>query len=109
MFLRRNRRVIDGEIYEYWTLVKTVRTARGPRQEIVAALGKEPGLESRSRHGWEEGGRSAGRPDSRLAARGTGPVVSAVPAAAVGESGSGGRARGAGARFWASGLCVLCG
>ncbi|MGA3181534.1 MAG: hypothetical protein ABSF38_14430, partial [Verrucomicrobiota bacterium] len=54
MFLRRNRRLVDGETYEYWTLVKTVRTARGPRQEIVATLGKEPGLESNSRHGWGE-------------------------------------------------------
>ena len=53
MFLRRNRRLVDGENYEYWTLVKTVRTAQGPRQEIVATLGKEPGLESRVRHGWE--------------------------------------------------------
>jgi transposase len=54
MFLRRNRRTVDGETYEYWTLVKTVRTARGPRQQIVATLGKEPGLESGSRHGWED-------------------------------------------------------
>ncbi len=54
MFLRRNRRRIEGETYEYWTLVKTVRTARGPRQQIVATLGKEPGLESRTRRGWEE-------------------------------------------------------
>jgi transposase len=54
MFLRRNRRTIKGECYEYWTLVKTVRTAKGPRQEIVATLGKEPGLESRTRHGWEQ-------------------------------------------------------
>jgi len=54
MFLRRNRRVVDGQCYEYWTLVKTVRTARGPRQEIVATLGKEPGLESSTRHGWEQ-------------------------------------------------------
>src|SRR5512136_2173209 len=53
MFLRRNRRTVKGECYEYWTLVKTVRTAKGPRQEVVATLGKEPGLESRSRHGWE--------------------------------------------------------
>jgi hypothetical protein len=49
MFLRRNRRVVDGETYEYWTLVRTVRTARRPRQEIIATLGKEPGLESLSR------------------------------------------------------------
>jgi transposase len=54
MFLRRNRRTLKGECYEYWTLVKTVRTAKGPRQEIVATLGKEPGLESRSQHGWEQ-------------------------------------------------------
>jgi hypothetical protein len=54
MFLRRNRRTIDGETYEYWTLCKTVRTARGPRQEVVAHLGKEPGLDSRTRHGWED-------------------------------------------------------
>jgi transposase len=53
MFLRRNRRKVDGECYEYWTLVKTVRTAKGPRQEVVATLGKEPGLESPTRHGWE--------------------------------------------------------
>ena len=54
MFLRRNRRTVNGECYEYWTLVRTVRTAKGPRQEIVATLGKEPGLESRTRHGWEQ-------------------------------------------------------
>jgi transposase len=54
MFLRRNRRTVEGETYEYWTLVKTVRTAAGPRQQVVATLGKAPGLESRTRHGWEE-------------------------------------------------------
>lgn len=54
MFLRRNRRTVNGECYEYWTLVKTVRTAKGPRQEVVATLGKEPGLESRARRGWED-------------------------------------------------------
>lgn len=54
MFLRRHRRTVKGESYDYWTLVRTVRTAVGPRQEIVATLGKEPGLESRSRHGWED-------------------------------------------------------
>jgi hypothetical protein len=54
MFLRRNRRTLAGETYEYWTLVKTVRTERGPRQEVVATLGKEPGLESRRRAGWEQ-------------------------------------------------------
>jgi transposase len=54
MFLRRNRRRVGGETYDYWTLVKTVRTAKGPRQQVVAMLGKSPGLDSGSRHGWEE-------------------------------------------------------
>ena len=53
MFLRRNRRQVQGETYEYWTLVRTVRTAKGPRQEVVASLGKTPGLDRATRHGWE--------------------------------------------------------
>jgi transposase len=53
MFLRRNRRRVDGQTYEYWTLVRTVRTAKGPRQEVVACLGKTPGLDQRSRLGWQ--------------------------------------------------------
>lgn len=54
MFLRRNRKRAGGEVYEYWTLVESVRTARGPRQRIVATLGKLPGLEEDERLGWEE-------------------------------------------------------
>jgi Transposase DDE domain len=54
MFLRRNRRPRHGETYEYWTLVQTERTVRGPRQRVVAHLGKLPGLEEAERHGWEE-------------------------------------------------------
>jgi transposase len=40
MFLRRNRKRAAGEAYEYWTLCEAVRTERGPRQRIVATLGK---------------------------------------------------------------------
>jgi hypothetical protein len=54
MFLRRNRRSVDGATCDYWTLVRTVRAAQGPRQEVVASPGKTPGLDSRSRHGWED-------------------------------------------------------
>jgi transposase len=54
MFLRRNRKRSQGEIYEYWTLVESVRTSRGPRQRIVATLGKLPGLDEDERVGWEE-------------------------------------------------------
>lgn len=40
MFLRKNRKRVDGELYEYWTLCESVRTERGPRQRVVATLGK---------------------------------------------------------------------
>jgi len=52
--LRRNRRKKKGETYEYWTLVESVRTANGPRQRIVANIGKEPGLDEDERYGWED-------------------------------------------------------
>ena len=53
MFLRRHHRKKNGESYEYWTLVESVRTSRGPRQRIVATLGKLPGLDEETRVGWE--------------------------------------------------------
>lgn len=53
MYLRRNRRKRADETYEYWTLVESVRTPEGPRQRIVATLGKLPGLDEEVRIGWE--------------------------------------------------------
>ena len=53
MFLRRHSRKKKGETYEYWTLVESVRTARGPRQRTVATLGKLPGMDAETRVGWE--------------------------------------------------------
>lgn len=54
MFLRRNTKRKNGADYEFWTLVESVRTARGPRQRIVATIGKLPGLDREERAGWEE-------------------------------------------------------
>jgi len=53
MYLRRQRRRIEGATYEYWALVESRRTASGPRQHTVATLGKLPGLDGRVRAGWE--------------------------------------------------------
>jgi len=53
VFLRRHKRKKKGETYEYWTLVESVRTSRGPRQRTVATLGKLPGLDEEVRVGWE--------------------------------------------------------
>ncbi len=52
MFLRKNRKRFDGEVYEYWTLCQTVRTERGPRQQVVATLGKF--TEEDLAAGWED-------------------------------------------------------
>lgn len=57
MYLRRHGKNVDGEEYGYWSLVESVRTARGPRQRIVATIGKLPGLDKEERVGWEEIGR----------------------------------------------------
>ena len=64
MFLRRNRRQHRGELYECWTLVECVRT--GPRQRVVATLGKLLSLDQEEQRGWEEierlvEGRESGR------------------------------------------------
>jgi len=40
MFLRRKTKSVRGVGYSYWHLCRTVRTARGPRQRMVASLGK---------------------------------------------------------------------
>ena len=53
MFLKRHRWHKDRATYEYWSLVKTVRTARGPRHQTVADLGKLDGAQVGDR-GWEE-------------------------------------------------------
>ena len=53
MYLKRNCRKKNGETYESWSLVESVRTLRGPRQRVVATLGKLPGLDDEVRVGWE--------------------------------------------------------
>lgn len=54
MYLRRNKRKKGGTEYEYWSLVESTRTVIGPRQKIVATIGKLPGLDKEERIGWEE-------------------------------------------------------
>jgi transposase len=39
VYLRRCYRAKDGKRHAYWALVKSVRTAKGPRQQVVAYLG----------------------------------------------------------------------
>lgn len=55
MFLRRQRKCVDGVHYDYWTLCESVRTDRGPRQRIVAHLGKLTPREARAAStGWQD-------------------------------------------------------
>ena len=59
MVLRRIRREKDDVDYDYWALVECVRTARGPRQRVVATIGKLSNFkeDERERIGWEDIGR----------------------------------------------------
>ncbi len=54
MYLRRHSRKKGDTEYETWSLVESVRTAKGPRQRMVATVGKLPGLDKEERVGWEE-------------------------------------------------------
>src|SRR5436853_924366 len=40
MFLRAHARDKDGKAHSYWSLVRTLRTARGPRQRTLCYLGE---------------------------------------------------------------------
>jgi len=57
MYLRRYGKKVDGEEYGYWSLVESVRTTRGPRQRVVATIGKLPDFDKEEKLGWEEIGR----------------------------------------------------
>ena len=72
MYLRRCYRAKDGKRHAYWALVKSVRTERGPRQEVVAYLGEmdEAGRlgmkDAAGGVGVEEQGRLFAEPARRL-------------------------------------------
>ncbi|MCS6244830.1 MAG: hypothetical protein H2172_13375 [Opitutus sp.] len=55
MFLRRKTKSARGVGYSYWHLCRTVRTARGPRQQVVASLGKLDDAQLAGlRGGWDD-------------------------------------------------------
>ncbi len=57
MYLRRCHRSKDGKRHAYWALVKSVRTAKGPRQQVVAYLG---GMDESGRLGVHQLARGIG-------------------------------------------------
>jgi len=64
MFLKRIRVAANGKRHTYWTLVKSIRTARGPRHQVVAYLGE---LRSAERAGWANVARIVNhRPEPKL-------------------------------------------
>jgi transposase len=55
MFLRRKTKSARGVGYSYWHLCRTVRTERGPRQQVVASLGKLDDVQAAGlRGGWDD-------------------------------------------------------
>lgn len=59
MFLKRISIRKNGKRHTYWALVKSVRTPRGPRHQVVSYLGE---LEPGEKAGWANVGRIAKRP-----------------------------------------------
>src|SRR5579864_2763467 len=57
MFIRQCQRVVNGKQQAYWALVESYRTARGPRQRVVAWLGK---LDEAGRMGVQQAAESPG-------------------------------------------------
>ena len=51
MYLRRHSRKKGDTEYETWSLIESVRTAKGPRQRTVATVGKLPALDKEERVG----------------------------------------------------------
>lgn len=54
VFLRRHRKSVDQVSYDDWSLCESVRTAAGPRQRVVATLGKLDTTEAGPEAGWED-------------------------------------------------------
>jgi transposase len=63
MYLRRCYRAKDGKRHAYWALVNSVRTARGPRQQVVAYLGD---MDERGRLGIRQAARGRVDPQRKL-------------------------------------------
>ena len=69
MFLRRKNKSSRGVGYSYWSLCQTYRTERGPRQRVVASLGKLDDPEATGlAQGWPDlSALLSGEPTARLA------------------------------------------
>lgn len=81
MFLRKKRKKSGGEVYEYWSLCETVRTAKGPRQRVVASLCKLDEKDVRG-GGWEDiEGLLSGTPSAKAVQPRLGEHWEAAPAA----------------------------
>lgn len=62
MFIRQCFRTVQGERRAYWALVESVRTPRGPRQNVIAWLGS---IDEQGRLGVEQVANSVNRPSAR--------------------------------------------
>ena len=70
MYLRRCYRRKDGKRHAYWALVESYRTARGPRQRVVAYLGE---LDQQGRLGIERAAQPEPWPQASLFQQEAGP------------------------------------
>src|SRR5215472_4817771 len=70
MYVRRCYRQKNGKRHAYWALVESYRTARGPRQRVVAYLGE---LDEHGRVGVQQAARPASMVQADLFQQSTSP------------------------------------
>lgn len=77
MFLKRIRVTVSGKRHTYWALVKSIRTARGPRHQVVSYLGE---LQPAQKAGWAHVARIVShRPEPSLTLFDTAESTEPVP------------------------------
>ena len=54
MFLRRHTKLVGENDYTYWSLVKSIRTTKGSRHQVVAHLGKLTPEETLQAREWSD-------------------------------------------------------
>jgi len=54
MFLRRHTKLVGQDVYTYWSLIKSIRTAKGSRHQVVAHLGKLTPDETQQAREWSD-------------------------------------------------------
>jgi transposase len=80
MFLRRHTKLVGEDDYTYWSLVQSIRTAKGSRHQVVAHLGKLTPEETQQAQEWSDlDALLDGRPPAQQLSLGAPPPPPSAP------------------------------